>query len=145
MRRAPTGLNQLNLLPTRTARDLADNPPNDPGPFRGVVPAYPNRRGDEPRARRPPIGLIYHPEGWPERFQRASVEPLSPEGRRLLRRHTDDLGFRPLQRSGTWPPRDEDAEDLTLFETRYEAVVPGSEGGISAGTDAKRELELLSP
>jgi hypothetical protein len=42
----------------------------------------------------------------------------------FLHRHDDDIAVSPLRRTGTWPPRDEDAEDLTTYEVRYEIAPP---------------------
>jgi hypothetical protein len=123
MVRAGARMEQIENLRNRTARDIMANPPNDPGPFRGIVPAL-RGRGADPNGRRPPIGVIYHPKGELRRFERARMEPLDGEGRRLLRRHEDDLAVRALGRTGTWPPRDEEGADLATHEVRHEIAPP---------------------
>ena len=62
MDRRSAKLSQVNELISRTAADIMANPPNDPGPFRGIVPAYPGKEDDKGSCR-PPLGLIYHPRG----------------------------------------------------------------------------------
>ncbi|GKU06625.1 hypothetical protein FLAG1_10825 [Fusarium langsethiae] len=85
--------------------------PNDPGAFRGVAAV------ERPSGRNYGVaGVIYHPEGNTKGFERAPMEPLNREGRQYLRRFADDDGD---HRVTTWPPRDEDAEDLTLYEGRF--------------------------
>ncbi|KAM0197407.1 hypothetical protein ACHAPI_004867 [Fusarium lateritium] len=94
---------------------VARREPNDPGAFRGVVAVDQNTSRSYGVA-----GVIYHPEGEYRRFDRAAVEPLSREGRQYLRRYADDAAD--SQRVCTWPPRDEDAADLEMYEDRYKKV-----------------------
>ncbi|CAF3600796.1 unnamed protein product [Fusarium graminearum] len=87
---------------------------NTPGAFRGVAAV------DQQTGRNYGVaGVIYHPEGNPRGFARAPMEPLSREGRQYLKRFADDDGD---HRVTTWPPRDEDGDDLALYEGRYEKV-----------------------
>ncbi|KAM5349004.1 hypothetical protein ACJ41O_008827 [Fusarium nematophilum] len=104
---------ERNVHPNDRAR-IVDTRVNDPGVFRGIVKADPNT--GEPRGL---AGVIYHPEGNPRGFDRAPMEPLDRDGRQCLRRCAEDgLGHRVT----TWPPRDEDASDLTTYEDRYAQV-----------------------
>ncbi|KAH6885439.1 hypothetical protein B0T10DRAFT_95638 [Thelonectria olida] len=89
---------------------------NDPGPFRAIVPAY--RETDQKFGA---TGVLYHPEDNPRGFERATVEPMDREGRQYMRRFEDDNA----RRTSTWPPRDEDADDLITYENRYEKVRRG--------------------
>ncbi|OBS26296.1 hypothetical protein FPOA_00236 [Fusarium poae] len=85
--------------------------PNTPGAFRGVATV------DKHTGRNYGIsGVMYHPEGDINGFERAPMEPLSREGRQFLRRFADDEGD---HRVTTWPPRDEDANDLASYEERF--------------------------
>ncbi|KAF5007926.1 hypothetical protein FDECE_5842 [Fusarium decemcellulare] len=85
---------------------------NDPGPLRAVLPGNQNTGQTFPVA-----GVLYHPENNPRGFARAPLEPLDRQGRQYLRRFEDDSAHD--ERVTTWPPRDEDADDLTAYETRY--------------------------
>ncbi|KAK7424334.1 hypothetical protein QQX98_000602 [Neonectria punicea] len=88
---------------------------NDPGPFRGVVPTdLATGRAQGPTA------VLYHPDGNPRAFERARVEPLDREGRQYIRRFEDDSTS--ANRVTTWPPRDEDADDLVTYENRHQQV-----------------------
>ncbi|KAJ4137300.1 hypothetical protein NW768_002883 [Fusarium equiseti] len=87
---------------------------NDPGPLRGVVAV--ERKTETNYGVQ---GVIYHPQGDTKRFERAPMEPLSREGRQYLRRFNDDDD---PHRVTTWPPRDEDSEDLAMYEARYKKV-----------------------
>ncbi|RSL94798.1 hypothetical protein CDV31_014162 [Fusarium ambrosium] len=105
--------NRENLHPNDRAR-AARNELNDPGPLRGVVAAGPD---GTPHG---VVGVIYHPEGNLRGYNRAPVEPLDRQGRQQMRRFADDAAD--ARRVGTWPPRDEDADDLATYETRYAQV-----------------------
>ena len=87
---------------------------NDPGPFRGVVAVE-----RETATNYGVQGVIYHPQGDTKRFERAPMEPLSREGRQYLRRFKDDDD---PHRVTTWPPRDEDGDDLAMYEARHQKV-----------------------
>lgn len=91
------------------------NPPNDPGPFRGVVTISPSGSGVHSVS-----GCMYHPVGRPAGFERAPIEPMDREGRQYIHRYEDD-GAR-VYRVETWPPRDEDGEDLAQYESRFAVV-----------------------
>ncbi|KAH6890276.1 hypothetical protein B0T10DRAFT_315074 [Thelonectria olida] len=117
----------------------AQNPLNDPGPFRGIVTVN-NHTGQKYGV----TGVTYHPEGDHQGVARARVEPLDREGRKALHRAEDEMnrmvrredeerrrrregGGRieegegaNTRRTGTWPPRDQDADDLTTYENRYQ-------------------------
>lgn len=87
---------------------------NDSGPLRGVV-AVEKQTGNNYGV----AGVIYHPEGNTHDLDRARMGPLNREGRQFLKRFADDDGD---HRVTTWPPRDEDGDDLALYEGRYEKV-----------------------
>ncbi|KAH7256282.1 hypothetical protein BKA59DRAFT_521601 [Fusarium tricinctum] len=91
------------------------NPVNDPGTYRGVVVADCDTGRNYGVA-----GVVYHPEGSTRRLDRAPIEPLDREGRQYLRRFADDSAD--PSRVTTWPPRDEDAQDLETYEDRYKKV-----------------------
>jgi hypothetical protein len=63
---------------------------------------------------------MYHPQNDTQGMRRAAVEPLDREGRQYLRRFDDDAAD-PM-RVTTWPPRDEDGDELALYEDRYQKV-----------------------
>ncbi|KAK7424193.1 hypothetical protein QQZ08_008681 [Neonectria magnoliae] len=93
----------------------ARNELNDPGIFRGIVPA------DLATGRTHGVAaVLYHPDGNPRGFERARVEPLDREGRQYIRRFDDDSSN--ANRVTTWPPRDEDADDLVTYENRHQQV-----------------------
>lgn len=94
---------------------VVQNELNTPGPFRGVV-AVDKNTGQS----RGVAGVMYHPQGNISAFQRAQMEPLDREGRQYIRRFVDDAAD--PHRVTTWPPRDEDSEDLTTYENRYKQV-----------------------
>ncbi|KAF9768117.1 hypothetical protein IL306_014632 [Fusarium sp. DS 682] len=102
------------IAPRDRAR-VAQNELNTPGPFRGVV-AVDRATGQSHGV----AGVMYHPQGDMSTFQRAQLEPLNREGRQYLRRFEDDAAD--PHRVTTWPPRDEDSEDLTAYEKRYQQV-----------------------
>ncbi|KAM0434877.1 hypothetical protein ACHAQK_008572 [Fusarium lateritium] len=118
----------LSKKPARVGRILAQemchqndrgrvvcNPVNDPGTSRGVIAV------DRDTGRNYGVaGVIYHPEGSSRGFNRAPIEPLDREGRQYLRRFADDSAD--PHRVTTWPPRDEDAQDLETYEDRYKKV-----------------------
>jgi hypothetical protein len=88
---------------------------NDPGPYRAIVPI------DERTGRTYGVaGVVYHPEGRPNAFHRAPVVPMDRQGRQALHRYEDD-GARGY-RVDTWPPRDEDGDDLGSYEARHKQV-----------------------
>ncbi|KAJ4016347.1 hypothetical protein NW752_003469 [Fusarium irregulare] len=87
---------------------------NEPGPFRGVV-AVDDKTGTNYGVQ----GVLYHPEGDTQRFERAPMEPLSREGRQYINRFKDDDD---PHRVTTWPPRDEDGDDLAIYERRHQKV-----------------------
>lgn len=97
---------------------IIQNPLNDPGVYRAIVPAERNtgRVHDA-------VGVVYHPSGNPTALHRAGLEPLSREGRQFIRRYQDDSAN--VRHVTTWPPRDEDARDLTTYENRYQQVRRG--------------------
>ncbi|KAH7269245.1 uncharacterized protein BKA55DRAFT_3680 [Fusarium redolens] len=94
---------------------VVQNELNTPGPFRGVVAVDRNTGQSHGVA-----GVMYHPQGRRLAFQRAQMEPLDREGRQYMRRFADDAAD--PHRVTTWPPRDEDSEDLTTYENRYQQV-----------------------
>lgn len=67
------------------------NPLNDAGSIRGV--------GDKSKN---VVGVIAHPEGNIQGFERAYQEPLSTQGRQQVRRYQDHVS---LSRSRSWPTR----------------------------------------
>ncbi|KAL2756340.1 hypothetical protein ACRALDRAFT_1076422 [Sodiomyces alcalophilus JCM 7366] len=89
---------------------VAARPLNDPGPFRAVVPANRDTRKEYPMT-----GVIYHPEGSATAHARAPLEPLGRDGRQLTHRHQDQVA----RRVETWPPRDQDGDDLASREARH--------------------------
>lgn len=88
---------------------------NDPGPFRAIVP-----RHSETGRTYGVAGVLYHPENDPRAFERAPQEPMDRNGRRFLRRYEDDCSHG--NRVDTWPPRDEDGDDLARYEVRHRQV-----------------------
>ena len=58
-----------------------EQPTNDPGPVRGVA----NAEGHV-------VGAIYHPEGDPRGYRRATLAPLDKQGRGDLVRFNDRQG-----------------------------------------------------
>ncbi|KAH7208074.1 hypothetical protein BKA60DRAFT_652311 [Fusarium oxysporum] len=94
---------------------VVQNELNTPGPFRGVVAVDKNTGQSHGVA-----GVMYHPQGNISAFQRAQMEPLDREERQYMRRFVDDAAD--PHRVTTWPPRDEDSEDLTTYENRYKQV-----------------------
>ncbi|KAF4464537.1 hypothetical protein FALBO_8620 [Fusarium albosuccineum] len=120
MARPTAGIRQMNNRANLHHNDRARaerNELNDPGPFRGIVTG--NRATGEVHG---VAGVIYHPEGQPRAFDRARVEPLDRQGRQYLRRFQDDAANG--DRVTTWPPRDEDSEDLATYEGRYQQTRP---------------------
>ncbi|RGP77605.1 hypothetical protein FLONG3_4296 [Fusarium longipes] len=105
---------RMNPHPNDRAR-VARTEVNDPGAFRGVVTADPKNGRVYGVA-----GVIYHPEGNTQGMRRAPMEPLDREGRQYLRRYQDDAAD-PM-RVTTWPPRDEDGDELAMYEGRYQKV-----------------------
>lgn len=88
---------------------------NDPGPFRAIVPVH------EDTGRSYGVtGVVYHPEDNPRRLERAAREPMDRQGRQFLRRYEDDCSHG--NRVDTWPPRDEDGDELARYESRYKQV-----------------------
>lgn len=85
---------------------------NDPGPFRAVLPVDSTTGHTDGVA-----GVMYHPEGNPQAFYRAPMEPLDRDGRQALHRWQDDGAY--THRVDTWPPRDENSQDLRDYEARY--------------------------
>ena len=113
MARRTAGLNQVNATINRNDRDRPIRQPlNDPGPFRGIVPVDQQTGQVYPLA-----GVNYHPEDNPRGFNRAPLEPMDREGRQFMNRYNDDAA-NPC-RVTTWPPRDEDGDDLSTYEERY--------------------------
>ena len=88
---------------------------NDPGPFRAIVPVERSTGRSYGVA-----GVLYHPEGHSEAFGRALAEPLDRSGRQALHRFQDDSAY--THRVDTWPPRDENSQDIEAYETRYAQV-----------------------
>ncbi|KAJ9157552.1 hypothetical protein NKR23_g189 [Pleurostoma richardsiae] len=116
MNRRTACLDQVNAAVHRNDRDRPIRQSlNDPGPFRGIVPA--DRRTGQVY---PLAGVNYHPTGNLKGFNRASLEPMNREGRQFMNRYNDDAAD--PHRVSTWPPRDEDGEDLSAYERR--AAIP---------------------
>lgn len=96
-------------------RRVVSKPVNDPGPYRCVG------RVDESSNRfRPQQGLIYHPTDDPQGFKRAVLEPRDRDGNRTYNRYVDDHDN--LNRVSTWPPRDQDGDNLAEHKRRYRQV-----------------------
>ncbi|KAK0634427.1 hypothetical protein B0T17DRAFT_649637 [Bombardia bombarda] len=53
-------------------------------------------------------------------FSRAPTEPVDAEGRRYIKRCQDDSAL--ISRVGTWPPRDELADDLSGYDQHWKQV-----------------------
>ncbi|KAI5866499.1 hypothetical protein GGS23DRAFT_550893 [Durotheca rogersii] len=117
MDRRPATLQQVRSANERLHHNdrawVARNPPNDPGPYRAVVSV-----NEDKGYVYPATGLMYHPEGNSRAFTRAPIEPMDRRGHQVAQRHADDHDDS-LNRVSTWPPRDEDGEDLADYETRY--------------------------
>ncbi|VUC29597.1 unnamed protein product [Clonostachys rosea] len=98
---------------------LVNHPHNDPGVLRGVVPVRVEEiNGSEVVMElHDPLGVTYHPPGNSRGFRRAPIEPRDREGHQYDKRYDDDVAN--PSRVTTWPPRDEDARDLTEYESRY--------------------------
>ncbi|KAH6612875.1 hypothetical protein B0J18DRAFT_460749 [Chaetomium sp. MPI-SDFR-AT-0129] len=71
-------------------RDPTREPPNDPGALRAVT----NKDGQV-------MGVVYHPEGNRNGYERARIEPLDAQGRGEQARYRDQQ----LASSSTWPRR----------------------------------------
>lgn len=92
----------------------ARQPLNDPGPARYVA------RTDVDGNLYNVVGAMYHPEGNARGFNRAPLAPIERQGRRDMARYADDHNG--TNRMSTWPPRDQDAADLTRREANYRRV-----------------------
>ncbi|KAK5987797.1 hypothetical protein PT974_11931 [Cladobotryum mycophilum] len=78
----------------------------------GYPARYNNRKVDAPsfedwekrheNVECPTSGVIYHPEGNPQGFHRAPLEPIDRQGIQVIRRYDDDHDN--PQRVSTWPP-----------------------------------------
>lgn len=114
---APVSLQRIQELEEMQTDDKASrifrHPPNDAGPNRAVGSV--NSARD---AISPPHGLIYHPQGNPRGFERAPIEPMSRQGHRTYVNFRDGFGSPAL--ASTWPPRSQDAEELTRHEERFD-------------------------
>ena len=77
----------------------------------------------------------------PAGFARALLGPLDREGRLFLLRHKDDKAVKPLGRTGTWPHRNEDANDLTTSETRRQVNVPQECRRYKPGTNQPKKKQ----
>ncbi|KAM0551728.1 hypothetical protein ACHAPJ_008295 [Fusarium lateritium] len=102
--------NEQNVHPNDRGR-VVRRDLNDPGPLRGIV-AVDRKTGHNYGV----AGVLYHPEGDVVALNRAAVEPLDRNGRQYLRRFADDSAD--TRRVTTWPPRDENSEELTTYDTR---------------------------
>lgn len=109
----PATKKQVEVTPGRKdRRRLVEQPPNDPGPIRAVVPVNRAEKKVYPMA-----GVTYHPEDNARGLVRAPMEPMTREGRQVMNRYNDDTASN--YRVATWPPRDESGNDLTRYEERY--------------------------
>ncbi|KAK4446718.1 hypothetical protein QBC34DRAFT_411221 [Podospora aff. communis PSN243] len=101
------------LHPNERAFVARQPPLNDPGATRAIVRTV--DAGDGRPEQKVVVGVVAHPHGNPQGFERAPVEPINRQGRQGAVRHQDmQNGGRQL----TYPPRGVDAEWVAGVERR---------------------------
>ncbi|KAK0618875.1 hypothetical protein B0T14DRAFT_432759 [Immersiella caudata] len=103
---------RANLHPNERAFVARQDPLNDPGATRAVVRIV---AGNDGLVRNEVVGVIAHPHGNPQGFDRAPVEPINRQGRQEAARHQD---MQQSARQLTYPPRRVDAEWVAGVEGR---------------------------